>query len=103
MITLDAYTNDQHGQVLEAYCIDAKPADLKELGDFPETPYSWDYSKPLTILADHDWLIAHLVAYAITDGYEHIRVSKITPLNAICIYDSEHFKNEGDEYNILTN
>lgn len=98
MINLDAYTHDQHGQILEAHCIDSKPSDLKELDDFPESSELFDYSKPLTILADYDWLLCHLVAYALTEGYQHIRVSKCDPITPVCIYDFDHYSNEGNEY-----
>lgn len=98
MINLEAYISDQHGQILEAHSIDAKPSDLKKLGDFPESTELFSYYRPITILADHDWLICHLVAYALMEGYTHIRVSKHDPLNPVCIYDSEHYSNEGSEY-----
>jgi hypothetical protein len=103
MIKLIAYDHDDLGQVIETKVTKPEPSELKNLGDFPKETENFDLEKPITIICNQQWLACHLVAYAMVEGYDQIRVNKSSISDDIVvIYDNgnqEIDEPEGDQYN----
>jgi hypothetical protein len=96
MIKLIAYDHDDLGQVIEAKVSKPEPSELKTLGDFPKETENFDLDHPITLICSQPWLLCHLVAYCMNEGYQQIRVPKGDQF--VVIYDYEDDSQEGDQF-----